>query len=112
MTKGFYKIPDHYKGDTFDEVIFTLKEDGNPVDLTGKGVEMTFTKNSVDGTVQEIFTLDKGLSLVDAVNGVYALNQFRNDWPSIIYFYKTTVIFSEDDHRTYLLGTLNVNLNG
>tara|TARA_R110000851_G_scaffold332337_1_gene508153 strand:- start:975 stop:1322 length:348 start_codon:yes stop_codon:yes gene_type:complete len=108
MILEIFNFPDHYKGDTFDSITFTVKEDGVPVDLTGVAIKMDFRKNSYTGNLKESKTLGSGLTLVDAINGKFQLDKYINDWDSANYYYDAQITFSVLDIRTYFKGRSTV----
>ena len=109
MNPGTYNLPDHYKGDTFDKITFTIKENKVVVPLTGALIKMDFRKNTNTGTLQQSFIIGDGLTVIDAAGGVFELNAFINDWNTDMYFYDMEITFSDGVVRTYAKGRLSVN---
>tara|TARA_R110000824_G_scaffold119531_1_gene273653 strand:- start:37 stop:375 length:339 start_codon:yes stop_codon:yes gene_type:complete len=109
MSPAIYNMPDHYKGDTFDEITFTIKEDTVAVDLTGAVIKMDFRKNTNTGTLKQSFIIGSGLTVVNAVGGVFKLDSFINDWDTDTYFYDAEITFADGIIRTYFKGSLSVN---
>ena len=109
MTPANYKIPDHYKGDTFDSITFTLQEDAVNIDLTGAEIKIDFRKNSNTGDLQQSMTIGSGITVQDALNGIFKLDSFINNWIAQKYFYDAQVTFSTGVVRTFFKGTLQVN---
>ena len=109
MNPGTYNLPDHYKGDTFDKITFTLKEDSVVVDLTGALIKMDFKKNTNTGTLQQSFSIGTGITVISATGGVVELDAFINDWDTDMYFYDIEITFSDGVVRTYVKGRLSVN---
>jgi hypothetical protein len=109
MTPATYTIPNHYKGDTFDSITFTIKEDSVAVDLTGVAIKIDFRKGSNTGTLKQSFNIGSGITLVDAVNGVFKLDSFINDYDADVYYYDAQITFASGVIRTYFKGTLTVN---
>ena len=112
MTPATYNIPSHYRGDTFDAITFTLKEDGVAVDLTGATIKMNFRRDSPTGNIQQSMTIGSGLTVVNAVGGVFRLDSFINDWDVGRYFYDTELTFPNGGDgivRTYFIGYQDIN---
>ena len=112
MTPDFYEIPSHYKGDTFESITFTIKEDGVPVDLTGTTIIMDFRRDSPTGNIQQSMRIGSGLTISNAVGGMFVLDSFLNDWDVRRYHYDTKIIFPNGDDvivRTYFVGYQDIN---
>jgi hypothetical protein len=111
MTPATYNIPSHYKGDTFDAITFTLKEDGVAVDFTGATIKMNFRRDSPTGNIQQSMTIGTGITVSNAVGGVFVLDSFLNDWDAKRYYYDTQVTFpggADGIVRTYFKGYQDV----
>ena len=109
MTPATYTIPNHYKSDTFDAITFTIKEDAIAVDLTGATIKIDFRKGKNTGTLQQSFTIGSGITLTDAINGVFRLDSFINNYDADVYYYDCEITFPSGVVRTYFKGTLTVN---
>ena len=109
MTPAIYNIPDHYRGDTFDSITFTIKEDTVAVDLTGASIKMDFRNRSNTGKLQATVSVGSGITIDNAVGGVFTLDSFVNDWNADVYFYDLKVTFSDGLVNTYFKGSLTVN---
>jgi hypothetical protein len=109
MTPATYVIPNHYKNDTFNEITFTIKEDAVAVDLTGATIKIDFRKNKNTGILQVSFTIGSGITVDNAVGGVFTLNSFINNWVADVYYYDAEITFASGVVRTYFKGTLTVN---
>tara|TARA_R110000787_G_scaffold46199_1_gene112275 strand:- start:813 stop:1160 length:348 start_codon:yes stop_codon:yes gene_type:complete len=112
MTPATYRIPDHYRGDTFDAITFTIKEDGTDVDLTGAAIKIDFRKDSITGSLQKSMSIGSGITIVDAVGGEFKLDSYINNWAAQTYYYDTQITFSDGIVRTYFKGTLKVDQDG
>ena len=110
MTPTTYKINDQYKGDTFNGVTFTLKEgaDKTPIDLTGVSILSQFRVNEVTGTIQKTLEIGSGITLTNAIGGVFKINPFTLNWNTGTFFYDIQITFPNGDVRTYVKGSLNV----
>jgi hypothetical protein len=105
MEPGIYNFPPHYRGDTFTEVVFTINENGSPVDLTGAAIRMEFRKNSLTGDLEESMSIGSGLSLKsDGSDGTFVVDSFINNWDAGTYYYDTEVTFPDATVRTYFKG--------
>lgn len=107
---SFYKIKNQYKNDTFDGVRFTLlnSDSETPINLTGVSIKTQFRyKNSKGRVMKEITDLD-GITIEDAVNGIFKIDAFIIDWEANIYYYDVEITFSGGIVKTYIKGTLQV----
>tara|TARA_R110000851_G_scaffold42020_1_gene104854 strand:- start:3190 stop:3537 length:348 start_codon:yes stop_codon:yes gene_type:complete len=111
MTPANYIIPNHYKGDTFDSITFSIKEDGVAVNLTGAQIKINFRIGSNTGNIQQSMLVDSGLTIQNATDGVFTLDEFVNDWDANKYFYDTQITFLDGVVRTYFKGTIIVDQN-
>lgn len=78
----------HKKGDTFYEVNFEIKKNNVAVDLTDAIIKMQVRKE-YGGVVQLSFTSDNdaGITITDAINGKFKINQQIIDIPAYNYIY-------------------------
>lgn len=104
------KINDQYKGDTYDGIQFTiLNTEGNtPIDLTGVSIRSQFRFGSKTGGIQKEITNGNGITIDDAVNGVFSIDSFIIDWSPDIYYFDVQITFSNGIVRTYIQGTIKV----
>ena len=107
---GTYNIGDHKKGDTFDGVRFTLTKssDSSPIDLTGASIACKFRKQTKTGTVVADLSIGSGITVVDAVNGIFDIDAFDIDWSPLRYYYDVEITFASGVIKTYIEGTLTV----
>jgi hypothetical protein len=108
MTPAIYIFPDHYRGDTLEATVFTIKEDGVAVDLTSAVIKIDFKQKSSTGTLQLSITIGSGITVNDAVGGKFTINSFINNWDPIKFFYDCEIIFPDGVIKTYFKGTLKV----
>lgn len=110
MTPANYKIKDHHKGDTFEGVQFTLlnSSDSSPVDLTGASIRIQFRARAKNGSLKQELTSADGITITDAVNGVFKIDSFLIDWRPQIYYYDVQITFPTSLIKTYIQGTLKV----
>lgn len=119
---AIYRMLDHYKGDTFDGVRFSLfnKSDESPIDLTNTNIKIQFRKDKIDGTLMKEVTIGYGITLItseqvyndetleyDTVtyNNVLQIDPFLLDWEQRTYYYDVEVTFSNGVVKTYIKGT-------
>lgn len=105
---GVYNIADHYKGDTFDGVQFTIinSTDSLPINITGCLIKIQFKKNSNNGSIIKEITEISGITIIDAINGVFKINPFLIDWDEGRYLYDVQITFPDLSVRTYIKGTI------
>lgn len=108
MNPAIYTIPTHYRGDTLNSITFTIKENTIAVDLTGASIKMDFRRGTDTGALQESKTIGSGLLVTDAVNGVFEMIAYINNWEAGVYFYDMQITFPSSIIRTYVKGTLTV----
>ena len=104
------KIDDQYKGDTYDGVQFTLlnTEDSSPIDLTGVNIKIQFRYHSKIGGVQKEISNGNGVTISDAINGIFSIDSFLIDWAPDIYYFDVQTTFLNGVVRTYIQGTIKV----
>jgi hypothetical protein len=104
------QIDNQYKGDTYDGVQFTLlnTEDSSPIDLTGAAIKIQFRYDSKIGTVQKEINIGSGVTVSDAINGIFSIDPFLIDWKPDTYFFDIQMTFPNGVVRTYIQGTIKV----
>jgi len=104
------QIDNQYRGDTYDGVQFTLlnTEDSSPIDLTGVSIKIQFRYNSKIGGIQKEITDGNGVTISNAVNGVFSIDPFLIDWAPDIYYFDVQMTFTNGVVRTYIQGTIKV----
>ncbi|SEH05268.1 hypothetical protein [Candidatus Venteria ishoeyi] len=105
-----YNIENHCKGDTFAGIQFTILNttDSTPIDLTGVAIKTQFRKHSKTGKVVKEIETENGITITNAVNGVFKFNAFVIDWSAGVYYYDIEFTFSDGTIVTYLEGTLTI----
>jgi len=105
-----YNIPNHYKGDTFDGVQFTIINNDNqlPIDLTNVSIDIKFRKGKETGMVIKSLSNAVGITIVDAINGVFKIDSFILDWNVDTYYYDVQFTFENGVIKTYIKGLLRV----
>ncbi len=104
------KLEDQYKNDTYDGVQFTLlnTEDSLPIDITGATLRAKFRYLSKTGDVVKDISNGSGITVSDAVNGIFSIDSFVIDWVPSTYYYDIELTFSNGTIRTYIGGTIKV----
>ena len=105
-----YNISNQIKGDTFDGVEFTLvnKDDSLPIVLTDALIKMQFRKNYKTGTLIKEINIDDGITVNDALLGVFTIDAFLIDWVIGGYYYDVEFTFSDGTVKTFISGYFNV----
>lgn len=105
-----YNFPDHYKGDTFNGMQFTLKDtvSEDAIDLTDVLIYIQFRRGSKIGQIVKDLSIGQGITLTDAINGIFRIDPFINNWAVSIYFYDVQMKFANEVIRTYVTGTQNL----
>jgi cytoplasmic iron level regulating protein YaaA (DUF328/UPF0246 family) len=106
----FYKMPNHYKGDTFNGLQFTvLNTDGlTAIDLTDVVIKSEFKLNNKKGQIVDTFIIGAGLTVTDALNGVFQIDPFILDWNPSNYYYDVEFTFVDARVVTYIEGLIKI----
>ena len=109
-----YNMPNHYKGDTFDVLQFTLlNTDGlTPINLTGMTIKSQFRRNSKKGILTKEFIIGTGITVTDALNGVFKIDSFILDWGVATYYYDIEFTFTDGRVVTYIEGLIKIIQDG
>jgi len=99
----------HIKGDTFDIVNFQMKVNNVALDLTGCILRMQIRKE-YGGVIIKSFTTvaSAGLTIQDAVNGLFKINKQIIDIPAFNYIYDIELDKADGTVKTYISGVFNV----
>lgn len=110
-----YNFLDHYRGNTFDGAEFTLSNavDDNilndtPINLTACLIKIQFKKDSPTGNLVKEINVGSGITITNAINGIFLINPFKLDWDAGVYCYDIEVTFSNSVSKTYVKGKINV----
>ena len=108
-----YNIPDHYKGDTFDALEFTILDDDGltPIDLTDATIKSQFRRKSKSGKLTKELNVADGITVTDALNGVIELDAFILDWDANTYYYDIKFTFIDGKVVTYRYGIIKMIQN-
>lgn len=107
---GHYNISEQYRGDTFDGVRFTLinKSDNTPINLTNTAIRVQFRFEKEKGKVLKNLTIGDGITVEDAVNGIFKIDSFIIDFDAGHYKYDVQVTFENGVIKSYIRGYMNV----
>lgn len=79
---------EHYKGDTFDEILFEYKINGIAEDLTNTVIKMQLRKEHDGAVFLSLTSVDNaGITITDAVNGLWKINRQVIDIKGYNYIY-------------------------
>lgn len=79
---------EHYKGDTFKQIPMVYKINGTPQDLTGAIIRMQLRKERDGVSYLELTSVDDaGITITDALNGAFKINEQIIDIQSGNYIY-------------------------
>jgi len=102
-----YDINNQILGDTYSGVKFTYLLNGSPLDLTNSEIKIQFRHQSKKGTLVKSLSLDDGISLTDAQNGIFTIEPFVIDMPVGKNYYDIQMTLN-DDIKTYVEGVFEV----
>ena len=110
MIAGNYNINDHTRGDTFNGLQFTLKnEDNTPIDLTAiDKIESQFRAKKETGAVVKEISVGSGITITNASSGIIQIDSFLVDWNVDIYYYDIQFTFLSGVVKTYIKGTFKI----
>ena len=99
-----------YAGDTFKGLRFTCSRLSNeieaPIDLNDVEIKMQIRTNNSGGIVKD-FSVGNGITIVDATNGIFILEKFKNPREGN-YVYDIQFVYNSGDVQTYVKGKINV----
>lgn len=75
MIQAEYNV-DVIRGDTYNGVEFTYLVNSVPVDLTNADIKIEFRYSSKTGRLTKTIEVGNGITITDAVNGVFRINAF------------------------------------
>jgi hypothetical protein len=105
MASQNYNFPNHCKGDTFQGVEFTLNRNAAPIDLTGASLRMMLRLDkTVSPPALTLSSPSGGLTITDAVNGVFTVDKQIISIDAGDYFYDIELTESNGDINTYIAG--------
>ena len=106
MIPAFTRLSPQLKGDTFLGVRFTLSP---TTDITGATIKTQFRKGSKTNQVELEITTTSGITVEDAVNGIFVWDEITPlDWAIGTYYWDVEITFASGDIKTYVEGTMAV----
>ena len=109
-----YDFPDHVRGDTMEKVTFTVTVNASPLDLTSAIIKMDLRKASDrevnDGDLLKQFTTvaSGGITITDAVNGVFEVDEQVVDVIPGTHDYDIEFALSGGEVKTYISGNWTI----
>jgi len=102
-------LRDRVKNDTFRSVEFIFDDEGTPIDLTGAGIKIQFRYRCKTGKVVKEVTDGNGVTITDAINGTFKIDQFTPvDWEIGKYHYDVQITFADGSIKTYVQGNVKI----
>ena len=102
-----YDFKPHIAGDTFNgvQITMTLTSEGvtAPIDLTGMAIKIVFKKQD-QTTVISTLEIGSGITIDDAVNGVFSIDPFVVFTTPYLYEYDMQFTYSGGNVKTYMKG--------
>ena len=106
MTPGTYNIPDHYRNDTWDGIVFTITDsNGDPIDLSSATVKMQIRRGIKSGKLEDTRTGSGQAEVTDGPNGEITIGAYVVDYLAATYYYDVQVTFPDTSVKTYIAGT-------
>jgi hypothetical protein len=102
-----YNLADVLKGDTFNGVQFTVTVNGTPKDLTSTVITCDFRSSKKTGPVSLSLSIGSGITIVDAINGVFEIDAFDANMDVGIHYYDIQFVDGAVT-KTYIEGTIKV----
>jgi hypothetical protein len=105
-----YNFPDIVNGDTFKVRDVSIKNDTTetPIDLTDCLIKCEFRKDTKLGVVVETLEVGSGITLSDAVNGIFTIDNFNVNWGAGVYYYDFQFTFPNEVIQTYFGGYMKL----
>jgi len=107
ILKPNFNFPAHRKGDTFSELQFTLRQNGDPLNLNGASI-LFQVRTSPTGELIISLSVGDGITIKDAVGGVFSIDEQIIDIVSALYYYELEVTLDSGFRLTYLTGTWQI----
>lgn len=99
----------HKRGDTFNEVPFEMLLNGVAIDLTDALIRMQLRKECGGIPVLSLTSVsDNGITITDAVNGKFKINEQIIDINPFLYQYDIEIKFLDGVVKTWVSGTFNI----
>jgi|TARA_R110000823_G_scaffold12746_3_gene42655 hypothetical protein len=108
----YHNFKDRYKNDTSNRIQLTVSKEiagvDTVIDLTGSSILMQLKKGEASTVSIKTFEIGTGITLTDAVNGVFSIDEFIVSLGVYNYFYDIQITFASGVIKTYLKGRFNV----
>ena len=106
---GKYNFPNHIDYDAFNGVQFELKNGVNPIVLTGVSILCEFRKKQENGSVSLSLSVGNGITIDDAINGIFSLDTVNSlNLTKGIHYYTIKFTFANGVVKTYIKGEMTV----
>lgn len=95
----------HIKGDTFDEVAFSIQINSVPVDLTGAVIKMQLKKDNSPTAVLSLTSVGSaGITITSPTGGLFKINSQIIDIEAYNYLYDIQFTLASGVVKTYVSG--------
>ena len=99
----------HIKGDTFDEVAFSIKINNIALDLTGATIKMQLKKSSNSPASLSLSSVSSaGITITSPSAGLFKINEQIIDIEVFNYAYDIQLTLASGVVKTYVSGTFNI----
>jgi len=99
----------HIKGDTFDEVAFSIKINNIALDLTGATIKMQLKKSSNSPASLSLTSVSSaGITITSPSAGLFKINEQIIDIEVFNYAYDIQLTLASGVVKTYVSGTFNI----
>lgn len=102
-----YNYPDTLFGDTFEGVQFTVTVNASPLDLTGATIKTEF-RDLFSGALVKTLEIGTGITVTDAVNGVFQVDAFIVDIPVGNHKHDVQITLADSRVKTYITGSWEI----
>jgi len=99
----------HIKGDTFDEVAFSIKINNIALDLTGATIKIQLKKSSDSPASLSLTSVSSaGITITSPSAGLFKINEQIIDIEVFNYAYDIQLTLASGVVKTYVSGTFNI----
>jgi hypothetical protein len=102
-----YNLGTFVKGNTFNGITFTMLLNNVGMDLTHCTIKSMFREGGKNGTSVKTITNGAGITITDAVNGIFTIDPFTVNFDIGTYVYDIQMTFI-DKVETYINGNIVV----
>lgn len=103
-----YNFPDAKRGDTYNDVSFTINVNGVAQDLTGAAIKMWLVNANQQSPAADFNTVNGKLIITNAVGGIFRTNIGIVLLPAAQYYYDIQITFFNGTVKTWIEGTFTV----